>query len=78
MDTTSVLLQISIVGVLLSAIMEAIKAKFGPTSTTTKMVTIGLALALGAGIFFFSGTPIWIAFVGVLGVASTVYAFLLK
>lgn len=71
-------LEISIVGTGLSFVIEAIKAKFGTGTIATKGITIGLAVAIGAGIYFLSGTAIWLAIVGVLAAASTVYAFFFK
>lgn len=71
-------LEIGIVGTGLSFVIETIKTKFGPGSTATKGITIGLAIAVGAGIYFLSGTAIWLAIVGVLASASTVYAFFFK
>lgn len=77
-DSVNVLLQLSIVGVVLSFIIELIKGKFGPTSAQTKGLTIALAVLLGAFVYFTFGTPFWFATVGVLGAASVFYAFFLK
>lgn len=77
-DSVNVLLQLSIVGVFLSVVLEFIKNKYGPSSLTTKFLTIGMAVALGAIVYFTFGTPIWIAGVGILAAASTFYAFFLK
>lgn len=78
MNNVQTFLEISIVGTGLSFVIEAIKNKFGPGSTATKGITVALAIAVGAGIYFLSGTAIWIAMVGVLAAASTVYAFFFK
>lgn len=77
-DALNVFLQLAIVGSVLSFFMEAIKAKFGPSSLSTKGLTIGLSIVLGAGVYFTFGTPVWTAAVGILAAASTVYALLLK
>ncbi len=71
-------LEISIVGTALSFVIEIIKMKFGPSSVTTKGITILLAFAVGAGIYLLSGTAIWLSVIGVLAAASTVYAFIFK
>lgn len=71
-------LQISIVGTVLSLAVQYIKNKFGTTSIATKTLTVLLSVLIGAGFYFLQGTEIWLAIVGVLGVASTVYAFIFK
>lgn len=71
-------LSISIVGTLLSAVVQFIKVKFGTVSLATKFITIFGAMAIGAVYYFFSQTIWWQAMLGVLGVASTIYAFFLK
>ena len=76
--TIQTFLEIGIVGTALSFIVEGIKAKWGPSSMTTKGITLLLALGLGAAIYFLSGTAIWLAIVGVLAAASTVYAFFFR
>lgn len=76
--TVQTFLEISIVGTALSVVIEGIKNKYGPTSSTTKGITIALAIALGTAIYFLSGTAIWLTIVGVLAAASTVYAFFFK
>lgn len=77
-DSVDILLQLSIVGVFLSVVIEAVKNKFGTTSLGTKLFTIGLAVVLGAVVYFTFGTPVWIAGIGILAAASTFYAFFLK
>jgi hypothetical protein len=71
-------LSIGIVGVFLSFVVQAIKVKYGTESATTKGLTIGLSIVLGSAIWFLQGTVIWAAILGVLSVASAVYAFLWK
>lgn len=77
MDISS-FLQIGIVGVALSTVVQVIKTQFGTDSLATKGITLFLAVILGAVVYFLWGTPVFAAIVGVLGVASTFYAFFLK
>jgi hypothetical protein len=72
------ILEIALVGVALSAIIEVVKNKFGTEGYITKAITIGLALLIGGIIYFLQDTAFWETFLGVLATASTVYAFLLK
>ena len=69
---------IGIVGMALSLIVEGIKMKWGPTSNTTKALTVVLALVLGTGYYFLSNTIWWQTILGVIAAASAFYAFLLK
>lgn len=72
------LLEIAIVGASLSFVIQFIKQKMGTNSNGTKALTIVLALAVGGVVYFLQGSPYWETVVGILGVASTVYAFFLK
>ncbi len=76
--TMETFLQIGIVGTALSFLIQWIKIKFGTDSMKTKGITILLSVFLGAVIYFLAGTTIWLAIVGVLTTASTVFAFFLK
>jgi ABC-type Mn2+/Zn2+ transport system permease subunit len=71
-------LGILIVGSALSLAIQYIKNKYGTESDTTKALTVLLSVALGAAYWFLSQTGIWTAILGVLGTASTFYAFFLK
>jgi hypothetical protein len=71
-------LEIMIVGVGLSAIVEIIKSQFGVNGTKTKVVLIALALLMGAMMYFLSGTTYYQAVLGMLGTASMVYAFIIR
>ena len=77
-ESVQIFLEIGIVGATLSFVIEFIKNKYGTESSTTKGLTLALAIVLGAGIYFLSGTAIWVSIVGVLAAASTIYAFFLK
>jgi hypothetical protein len=71
-------LQIALVGVLASALIEIINKKFGLGSSMAKVITIGVSILLGTIYFFLKDTVLWQTILGVLGTASTVYAFFLK
>lgn len=71
-------LGISIVGAALSGVIQVLKIKLGTTSWATKLLTVGLAVIVGAAYVLLSGTPIWTTILGILAAASTVYALLLK
>lgn len=71
-------LQIGIVGALLSFVVEFIKNHYGTTSIATKGLTVLLSLVLGVGLYFIQGTEIFTAVTGILGMATVVYAYLLK
>lgn len=72
------ILEVSIVGLLLSLFIQWIKDKLGTDSLGTKLITVGLALVVGGLIYFFQNTAYWETAIGVLAAASTVYAFFLK
>ncbi len=71
-------LTIGIVGTALSFLIQWIKTKFGTDSMKTKGLTVLLSVLVGALVYLLQGTAIWLAIVGILGMASTVYAFFLK
>lgn len=71
-------LQIMIVGVALSGLIEVIKTKFGTTSGKTKLLTVGLSVLVGGGYVLLQGTPLFTTVIGVLTTASTVYALFLN
>jgi hypothetical protein len=68
----------SIVGTLISLVMQAIKKKHGEDSFASKILVIGLSTFCGAVYFLFSGTPLWTGFVGILAASQTFYALILK
>lgn len=72
------ILEIAIVGAILSGAIQFIKTKWGTDGMTTKILTVVMALMVGALIYFFQETAYWQTVIGVLAAASTVYAFLLK
>jgi len=67
-------LGITIVGVLLSAVMEFISSKFGVGSTKAKLLTIALSLVVGGVYTALVNTVWWSTVLGVLAAASTTYA----
>lgn len=72
------ILEITIVGAILSGVVALLKKKFGTEGWQTKSLTIVLALVVGAVIYFFQETAYWENAIGVLAAASTVWAFLKK
>lgn len=69
------LLNIAIVGAVLSVCIESI-GKFFPTKPAiTKLVTIALAFVVGGGYVWLKSTPYLPTVLTVLASASTVYAF---
>lgn len=78
MESLESFLQIGIVGAFLAAVVQVIKIKFGTTGTVTKLLTVALALVIASAYYFLQGTEILTAFVQILAIASTIYAFLLK
>jgi len=71
-------LAITIVGALLSGVVEFTKGMFGESSTKTKLIVIGLSILVGGIYAFLRSTVYWATMVIVLTSASTVYALLLK
>jgi len=74
----NIFLQIGIVGVALSGLIQFIKTKFITDPNTTKLLTIALAIVVGTLFYVLKSTPLWPTILGILGAASMVYAFLLK
>lgn len=71
-------LGISIVGTCLSLVIQYLKEKHNIYGFDTKIITITLAILVGAGYWFLSDTAIWESVLGVLAAASTVYALFIK
>lgn len=74
----SAFIEIGIVGVALSLVIQGIKARFGPSSFSTKVITVALSVLLGGAFFFLQGTPIFTSIVSILGFATVFYAYFLK
>lgn len=77
-ELVSQVANIGIVGSAVSIVMKLIKDRFGTRSHLSKIITISLALFGGVFIYFFSTTPYWVAFLGILGTASTIYSLIIK
>jgi len=77
MDITE-FLAIGVVGAMLSVALEVITNKFGTNKTTSKLITLGLALFVGGLYVWVRSTEYWQTALLVLGAASTVYAFFIK
>lgn len=71
-------LGIAIVGGFLTFVMQMIKAKWGPTSGKTRLITFVLAVVFGATYWLLKDTSIWVSILGILGVSQTVYNFFVK
>lgn len=71
-------LAISIVGASLSVLVQLIKNSFGTTGNKAKLLTIALALIVGAGYVWLRSTPYFETVLVILGTASAVYAILLR
>lgn len=70
--------QIGILGITASLIMEWIKSKWGPTSTTSKFIIIALSLVLGTIYVLIKDTQFFITVLAILAAASLIYAFFMK
>lgn len=71
-------LNISVVGLALSGLVSLIKMKWGTSGLKTKALTLVLSLAVAGGYVWIKNTPYFETVVLVLGVASTIYAFIVK
>ncbi len=69
-------LEIIIVGAVLSFVLEWIQKTFKTKGGLMKFYTILFALIVGSIYYFLKETIYWQTILGVLGSASTVYAFL--
>jgi len=80
MDTTllTTIFSLGIVGVIVSIMAQWIKAKFGSKPTEAKLIVVVLSLIGGTVYYLYSGTAIFLAFVEVLGIASTIWALIIK
>lgn len=71
-------LSIGIVGAALSYGIQWLQDKYGVEGNETRIISIVGSIVLGAAVWFLQGTEVWAAILGVLGAASTVYAFVFK
>lgn len=67
-------MSIGIVGIALSAGIQWLQNKYGVEGAETRAIAIVGSIVLGGFIWFFQGTAMWEAMLGVLASASTVYA----
>lgn len=77
MDVTA-FLQIGIVGVALSGVIQYIKTKFGTESLTTMAITVVASLAIGGGYFYLQGTDLLDKALEVLASATLAYNFIIN
>lgn len=71
-------IQIGIVGIALSFLVEAIKLRYGPKSGTTKGITLFLSAILGSLYYFANDTAWWQSFLGILATATFFYEYIIK
>ena len=71
-------LQITIVGVFLSLVIQIIKTYFDTSSLANRALTLALSVIVGAGYVLLQNTPYFQTVVVVLGVASIVYNYVIK
>lgn len=69
---------IAVVGAILSVIVQIIKEVFGTESSSTKLITIALALLVGGLYVWVRSTPYFETAMLVLTSASAVYALVIK
>lgn len=72
------ILEIGIVGIILSSVIQLVKERYGVSSMGTKLLTVSLSLLLGTVLYFLSGTAALTAITGVLMTATTVWAYLMR
>lgn len=71
-------LQIGIVGVVASIIVEAVTRKFGTSSFAGKLIAVAVSVVMGVFYVLLAGTPIFQTIVAILASASAVYALFFK
>lgn len=69
---------LAIVGAIVSFVLQYIKNKWGANGNATKLAAIVASLIIGCFYWFVRDTAVWVNFVGILTVASTVFALLIK
>lgn len=77
-QTIQPIMEIGIVGVGVSLTMKLIKKQLGTRGIESKLVVLALSLLAGTAIYLLSQTNYWVAILGVLASASSVYSMFLK
>jgi hypothetical protein len=72
------LLSLSIVGAILSLIIQFVKTKISAEPNVVKAFTIVLSLLIGSFYYLLSDTEFFVAVIGILTTSSTVWALLIK
>lgn len=72
------ILQIGIVGTIVSFFIQFLKNKFGAGSDMVKVITLGAALVAGGLYYFLSDTEFFVSVLGILGAATIIWSFFLK
>lgn len=68
------ILSYAIVGAGLSSLIQYIQVKYGAEGNTTKLMSIGASVVLGAIVWALAGTTLWTSILGILAAANTMYA----
>lgn len=69
---------IGIVGALISLLIQMLKGRYGTDSTSTKLLTIALAIGFGSFYVLVRDTQYFQTVLTILGSSSTIYALFLK
>lgn len=73
------LIGFGIVGIFATTAVSYIRAKIGASDGTSKMITIGVAVAFGIIVYVLSLFPnLWQAIIGILGASQIFYGFVAK
>lgn len=72
------LLGISVVGAILTYVVELVKGKWGAEGNTAKGIVLALSVVVGVLYVWLRSTPAYLTILAVLGSASFVYGFFVK
>lgn len=72
------LLQLAIVGAVVSLLVQAIKKWAGTEGMANIAIVVGVSVVAGAVYFYAKDTAFWPVFVQILSFAGAVYSFLIK
>ncbi len=71
-------MEIAIIGVAVSFLVQWLKDKFGPSNQWKSLATLAVVCIVAAGAYtYLRATPYWDTIVGILMTASTFYALVL-
>ena len=72
------LIEIGIIGIVASLLMEAIKKSFGTDSLTSKTTIVCISIVFGTLYVLLRSTVWWETILATLAIATTFYNFILK